>query len=171
MQQAEQKCDENSLLAKGIEQLLVPRVTELGGFSVRRALPTAKRRTIGPWIFCDEMGPVNFPAGQGVNIPPHPHIGLATVTYLFDGELLHRDSLGSEQRIQPGDINLMVAGKGIVHSERERKEVTESEHSLHGLQLWLALPEDKEEIAPAFYHIPAAEIPAANVDVSAGYDG
>ena len=101
-----------------IEQLIEPKVTDLGGFSVRRALPNAQRRMVGPWIFFDEMGPADFPAGQGIDVRPHPHVNLATVTYLFEGEILHRDSLGNLQAIRPGDINLMVAGRGIVHSER-----------------------------------------------------
>jgi hypothetical protein len=110
------------------------------------------------------MGPADFPAGKGISVRPHPHINLATVTYLFEGEILHRDSLGSKQTITPGDINLMVAGKGIVHSERERSEVNGVPHRLHGLQLWLALPEEFEEIDPAFYHYPSRDIPAANID-------
>ena len=109
---------------------------------------------VGPWIFFDHMGPADFKADQGINVRPHPHINLATVTYLFEGEILHRDSLGSLQSIRPGDINLMVAGRGIVHSERERPEVTARPHRLHGLQLWLALPEQYEENEPAFHHYP-----------------
>jgi len=146
-----------------IELIIEPRAKDLGGFSVRRSLPVRERRTIGPWVFFDEMGLAHFPAGEGVNVRPHPHINLATVTYLFTGEILHRDSLGSCQAIRPGDINLMVAGKGIVHSERERPEVNAKPHSLHGLQLWLALPEADEEIEPAFYHYPSASIPALEI--------
>ncbi|WP_417618628.1 pirin family protein [Oceanisphaera sp.] len=149
---------------KAIELLIEPRDTDLGGFSVRRALPTRQRRMVGPWIFFDHMGPAEFAAGEGINVRPHPHINLATVTYLFEGEILHRDSLGSYQAIRPGDVNLMVAGKGITHSERERPEVTETAHRLHGLQLWLALPEAFEEIDPAFYHYPDADIPRVDVD-------
>jgi redox-sensitive bicupin YhaK (pirin superfamily) len=147
-----------------IEQVLQPREKDLGGFSVRRLLPTARRKTVGPWIFFDHMGPADFPAGEGINVRPHPHINLATVTYLFEGEILHRDSLGSLQAIRPGDINLMVAGRGIVHSERERPEVTAVPHRLHGLQLWFALPEADEEIEPAFLHYPSADIPRVAVD-------
>ncbi len=110
------------------------------------------------------MGPARFPAGSGINVRPHPHIGIATVTYLFDGEILHRDSLGSLQPIRPGDINLMVTGRGMVHSERERPEITATDHSLNGLQLWLALPEADEEIEPAFHHYPSNGIPTATVD-------
>jgi len=147
-----------------IELLIEPQVTDLGGFSVRRALPVAQRRMVGPWIFFDQMGPADFPAGQGIDVRPHPHVNLATVTYLFEGEILHRDSLGSLQAIRPGDINLMVAGRGIVHSEREREAVRAVPHRQHGLQLWLALPEADEEIEPAFYHYPSGEIPAVTVD-------
>ena len=135
-----------------VELIIQPHDKDLGGFSVRRVLPTARRKLVGPWIFFDHMGPAEFSAGQGINVRPHPHINLATVTYLFEGEILHRDSLGSLQSVRPGDINLMVAGRGIVHSERERPEVTAVNHRLHGLQLWLALPEADEEIAPTFYH-------------------
>ncbi|ERS86857.1 pirin [Marinobacter sp. EVN1] len=110
------------------------------------------------------MGPAHFAAGDGINVRPHPHIGIATVTYLFEGEILHRDSLGSLQPIRPGDINLMVAGRGIVHSERERPEITAADHTLHGLQLWLALPEADEETEPAFYHYPGGTVPSVSVN-------
>lgn len=161
---AEQKCDTLKAPCKAIELLLTPRVADLGGFSVRRLLPTAKRKMVGPWIFFDEMGPATFPAGEGINVLPHPHIGIATVTYLFEGEILHRDSIGSLQPIRPGDINLMVAGRGIAHSERERPEVTRVEHGLHGLQLWLALPEQDEETEPSFQHYSEQEIPEIEVE-------
>jgi len=144
-------------------QLLQPRERDLGGFSVRRVLPVVGQKMIGPWIFFDHMGPAHFPAGDGINVRPHPHIGIATVTYLFEGEILHRDSLGSLQAIRPGDINLMVAGHGIVHSERERPEITATDHTLHGLQLWLALPEAEEETDPAFYHYPESTVPSVSV--------
>ena len=147
-----------------IKHLIQSHEKDLGEFTVRRLLPSAKQRMVGPWIFFDHMGPAEFPAGSGVNVRPHPHINLATVTYLFEGEILHRDSLGSVQAILPGDINLMVAGKGITHSERERTEVNSMPHKLHGLQLWHALPEADEEIDPAFYHYPSDEIPKADVD-------
>lgn len=147
-----------------IRHTITPREKDLGGFSVRRLLPYAKQRTVGPWIFFDHMGPANFPAGEGINVRPHPHINLATVTYLFEGEILHRDSLGSNLAIHPGDINLMVAGRGITHSERERDEVHSVAHHLHGLQLWLALPEKDEECEPAFHHYPSAELPTAFVE-------
>ncbi|MFL1483421.1 pirin family protein [Marinobacter sp. LN3S78] len=147
-----------------VELLLQPKDRDLGGFSVRRVLPTARRKMVGPWIFFDHMGPARFAAGTGINVRPHPHIGIATVTYLFEGEILHRDSVGSLQPITPGDINLMVAGSGIVHSERERPEITATDHVLDGLQLWMALPEDQEETDPAFHHYPDADIPGVEVD-------
>lgn len=147
-----------------VELIIQPRDRDLGGFSMRRVLPTARRRMVGPWIFFDHMGPAQFPAGQGIKVRPHPHVNIATVTYLFEGEILHRDSLGSLQAIRPGDLNLMVAGSGIVHSERERPEVSAVPHRLHGLQLWLALPEKDEEIDAAFYHYPAVQLPAVHVN-------
>ncbi|MFD1216181.1 pirin family protein [Microbulbifer celer] len=159
----EQECD-CSVGCDAVELIIQPRDKYLGGFSVRRLLPTVERKMVGPWIFFDHMGPATFPAGAGINVKPHPHINLATVTYLFEGEILHRDSLGSLQVIRPGDINLMVAGRGIVHSERERPEVNAVPHNLHGLQLWLALPEGDEESDPAFYHYPSAEIPSLTVE-------
>lgn len=161
---AEQHCDAVTAPCAAVELILTPRDKDLGGFSVRRLLPTAQRRMVGPWIFFDHMGPAHFPAGQGINVRPHPHIGIATVTYLFDGEILHRDSLGSLQPIRPGDINLMVTGRGIVHSERERPEVTAVDHALNGLQLWLALPDAHEETEPSFHHYPGEVIPALTVD-------
>jgi len=136
----------------------------IGAIEVRRALPNPKSKMIGPWIFIDHMGPVAFAPGTGIDVRPHPHINLATVTYLFEGEILHRDALGSVQPIEPGAINLMVTGSGLVHSERERPEVKQTAHKLHGLQLWLALPDKAEETEPAFYHYPAASIPHALVN-------
>lgn len=159
---AEQPCDAVTETCGAVELILTPRDRDLGGFSVRRLLPTARRRMVGPWIFFDHMGPADFPAGRGINVRPHPHIGIATVTYLFEGEILHRDSLGSVQTIRPGDINLMVSGRGIVHSERERPEVTAVDHALNGLQLWLALPDAHEETEPSFQHYPNDAIPALN---------
>ncbi len=143
-----------------IKHIIKPKEKDLGGFSVRRLLPFLNQKMVGPWIFFDHMGPAEFESGTGIDVRPHPHINLATVTYLFEGEILHRDSLGSFQAIKPGDINLMVAGKGITHSERERDEVRSQDHHIHGLQLWHALPEEYEEIDPAFYHYPANEIPS-----------
>lgn len=144
-------------------QRIEPAVTDLGGFQVRRVLPAAHCRMVGPWVFFDHLGPVDFAAGQGIDVRPHPHVNLATVTFLFEGELLHRDSLGSVQVIRPGEINLMVAGSGIVHSERERPELRAVPHRQHGLQLWLALPAKDEETDPAFYHYPAQNLPELSV--------
>ncbi|SRR6056297_2114863 len=166
MSNLEKKLDNHCEAAEGcgaIEMILKPRDKELGGFTVRRLLPTTKRNMIGPWVFFDHMGPADFPAGEGINVRPHPHVNLATVTYLFEGEILHRDSLGSEQVIRPGDINLMVAGRGIVHSERERPEVKAQAHRQHGLQLWLALPEKDEEIDPAFHNYPSEDLPTLEI--------
>ncbi|HSH44185.1 MAG TPA: pirin family protein [Arenicellales bacterium] len=161
--EVEQRCDVEQV-DDVVEMIIEPRDRDLGGFSVRRVLPSVGRKKVGPWVFFDHMGPADFPAGQGINVRPHPHINLATVTYLFEGEILHRDSLGSVQPIRPGDINLMVAGSGIVHSERERPEITAAAHRLHGLQLWLALPEADEETEPAFHHYAGSEIPTVDVD-------
>lgn len=133
---------------------------DLGGFSVRRLLPHQTQRAVGPWVFFDHMGPAQFAPGEGINVRPHPHINLATVTYLFAGEILHRDSLGSLQAIRPGDLNLMIAGRGIVHSERETEAAKQQTRDLHGLQLWLALPEASEEVEPEFIHYPSASLPA-----------
>lgn len=143
-----------------IKTTLKPKVKELGdGFTVRRALPMISERSVGPWVFFDHFGPVDYFPGEGMDVRPHPHIGLATVTYLFEGEIFHRDSLGNAQPILPGAINLMVAGKGIVHSERTRDELREQGFKLHGLQLWHALPEAEEEREPSFHHYAADEIP------------
>lgn len=143
-----------------VKAVLSPRSRDIGDFSVRRALPFIKQRSIGPWVFFDHFGPVSFAPGEGINVRPHPHINLATVTYLFEGEIYHRDSLGNALAIHPGAINLMVAGKGITHSERTRDQLRASGYDLHGLQLWMALPEADEEIEPAFYHTPASDIPS-----------
>lgn len=162
-EQVERPCDAQSR-AGAVRLLLQPRDHDLGGFSVRRALPTRQCRQVGPWVFFDHMGPAELGPGPGIDVRPHPHINLATVTYLFEGEIWHRDSLGSDQVIRPGAINLMVAGRGIVHSERERPAQRQAARSLHGLQLWLALPEAHEETEPAFYHHPADTIPEVEVD-------
>ncbi|WP_105213098.1 pirin family protein [Pseudoalteromonas sp. T1lg22] len=146
-----------------IRALLTPRYKDMGGFSVLRSLPTSQITTIGPWIYFDHLGPATFAPGQGVNVRPHPHIGIATVTYMFDGELLHRDSLGRVQAIRPGDVNLMIAGAGIVHSERQSEQECAKAHSLEGLQLWLVLPEEQEQSDPAFYHYPAEALPITSV--------
>ena len=132
---------------------------DIGGLNVKRALPHMKKRMVGPFIFLDSMGPTQFSLGNGVNVKPHPHIGLSTLTYLFEGNILHRDSLGNQVEITPGDVNWMTAGKGIVHSERESLEVRGVEHSIHGLQCWVALPEDLAEIEPSFQHFKKRELP------------
>lgn len=147
-----------------IQLVISPKEHDLGGFLVRRALPCSRQPMVGPWIFFDHMGPALFPPGQGIDVRPHPHINLATVTYLFEGEMLHRDSLANEMLIKPGEINLMVAGKGIVHSERQREEIKTNNNRLHGLQLWLSLPEAYEEIDPEFHHYDANDIPKITID-------
>jgi redox-sensitive bicupin YhaK (pirin superfamily) len=144
--------------------VIVPRSVDLGGFAVRRALPHVRRRMVGPFIFFDHFGPVEFRAGQGIDVRPHPHIGLATVSFLFDGEIMHRDSLGSAAAIHPGDVNLMTAGRGIVHSERTAPDHRAGGERLHGLQLWLAMPAADEEIAPTFAHHDQAELPVVAGD-------
>lgn len=142
--------------------LIEPRLRDLGGFSVRRVLPAPFHRTVGPFIFFDHMGPAVFAPGGGIDVRPHPHINLATVTYLFEGEIFHRDSLGSAQAIRPGAINWMTAGQGIVHSERTAPEVRAAGHRLHGLQIWVALPRAAEECAPSFHHHPADSLPVVS---------
>ena len=137
---------------------LQPRVRSLGEFDVRRVLPAPERQMIGPFIFFDHMGPAVFPPGKGIAVRPHPHIGLATITYLFEGEIRHRDSLGFTQLIQPGAVNLMTAGSGIVHSERAGDDLDVTSR-LHGIQSWMALPSHLEEMAPDFRHYPAAVLP------------
>lgn len=134
-----------------------------GGFIVRRLLPNAKRQAIGPFVFLDHFGPFTVEPGSNHDVRPHPHIGLATVTYLFDGAILHRDSLGFEQRIAPGAINWMTAGRGIVHSERGPADLKTTAYVNHGIQLWAALPVEFEEVAPEFEHTPAADIPELTV--------
>jgi hypothetical protein len=142
-----------------IVQVIVPRSHDIGGFRVARALPSQQRRMVGPFIFLDQMGPGEFLTGQGVDVRPHPHIGLATVTYLFDGAMLHRDSLGVVSRIEPGAVNWMTAGSGVVHSERTPPDVREAPARLYGIQSWFALPKPLEETAPAFIHHEAATLP------------
>lgn len=135
-----------------IETLIVPRARDLGDFEVRRALPAPKRQMVGPFIFFDQAGPAEFLTGQGVDIRPHPHIGLGTVTYLFRGDFHHRDSTGADQVIRPGELNWMVAGKGVTHSERTSAEGRQGPNSLYGIQTWIALPENQEDRAPSFEH-------------------
>jgi len=142
--------------------LLQPHTKDLGGFEVRRLLPAYPRKMIGSFIFFDHMGPARFPPGQGVDVRPHPHIGLATVTYLFEGSILHRDSLGTVQRIEPGDVNWMTAGSGIVHSERTPIEDRRGGAALHGIQTWVALPLKDEQTLPSFKHIPRTGLPAVS---------
>jgi redox-sensitive bicupin YhaK (pirin superfamily) len=142
----------DALACEAIARVIVPRTVDLGDFAVRRALPSAQSRMVGPFIFFDHFGPAEFASGQGLDVRPHPHIGLATVTYLFDGEIMHRDSLGVVAPIRPGEINWMTAGRGIVHSERTAAERRTTGGHLHGLQLWVALPAVSEEMEPAFSH-------------------
>jgi redox-sensitive bicupin YhaK (pirin superfamily) len=144
-----------------VTRVLEGRPRDLGGFSVRRVLPAGGQQTVGPFIFFDHMGPAIFAPGEGVDVRPHPHIGLATVTYLFEGEFMHRDSLGSAQLIRPGDVNWMVAGRGIAHSERTPPELRRAPAGapIHGIQTWIALPTAHEETSPSFSHHPAADLP------------
>lgn len=142
-----------------LDLVIVPRARDLGEFTVRRALPHAKRQMVGPFIFFDQMGPVQFIAGQGMDVRPHPHIGLATVTYLFDGRITHRDSEGNELEIMPGEMNLMTAGRGIAHSERTPGNARTGDMDMYGIQSWIALPEAQEEIDPSFQHFDANNLP------------
>jgi redox-sensitive bicupin YhaK (pirin superfamily) len=146
-------------MASAIAALVESRKRDLGGFGVRRVLPSFPHKMVGPFIFFDHMGPVRFEPGAGVDVRPHPHIGLATVTYLFAGSLVHRDSLGVVQTIRPGDVNWMTAGRGIVHSERSPPDARAGAHDLHGIQTWLALPRAYEEVEPSFHHHPGATLP------------
>ena len=147
-----------------IETIIIPRAHDLGGFQVRRALPAAKRQMIGPFIFFDQMGPSQFVVGEGIDVRPHPHIGLSTLTYLFDGEIVHRDSLGTELAIRPGAVNWMTAGRGITHSERSGAEFRAKGSLLSGLQTWVALPASHEEIDPGFTHLSMEQLPRLNAE-------
>jgi len=147
-----------------IALLIEPGSKDLGEFSVRRSLPDRRRQRVGPFVFWDHMGPAEFPPGTGVAVRPHPHIGLATITYLFEGVIVHRDSLRFEQPITTGAVNWMTAGRGIVHSERTPQELLESGSRLHGIQAWVALPEALEETEPRFEHYPADRIPRLSFD-------
>lgn len=151
-------------MSNAIEQVFSGRTRDLGGFDVRRVLPYAKRRMVGPFIFFDQMGPAEFEPGRGIDVRPHPHIGLATVTYLFEGALHHKDSLGVDVTIRPGDVNWMTAGHGVVHSERTPPEERAAGHRIHGIQTWVALPEDKEDMPPAFFHHKADTLPRFDRD-------
>jgi redox-sensitive bicupin YhaK (pirin superfamily) len=142
-----------------IETVIVPRSRDLGGFEVRRALPAPRRQMVGPFIFFDEMGPAEFLTGQGIDVRPHPHVGLSTVTYLFRGRMHHRDSLGTDSWIEAGAVNLMRAGRGITHSERTDGEMRRSPFGLHGIQTWMALPEHLEDAPPDFSHAAAGALP------------
>jgi len=144
--------------------LIEPRVHDLGGFTVRRVLPHASARHVGPFVFFDHMGPAKFAPGNGIDVRPHPHIGLATVTYLFEGAIEHRDSLGFVQTIRPGDVNWMTAGRGIVHSERTPAPERDAGHGLHGIQVWVALPRGSEEVEPSFHHHGADVLPRFDRD-------
>ena len=148
--------------ADAIEMVIVPRARDLGGFEVRRALPSARKQMVGPFIFFDQMGPALMQPGQGIDVRPHPHIGLATVTWLFDGSIYHRDSLGSSQPISPGELNWMTAGRGIVHSERTAPPELARERKVFGIQSWVALPKQFEETAPAFDHVEAHRLPVVD---------
>ncbi len=139
--------------------ILNPHARDLGGFTVQRLLPAFPTKMIGPFIFFDHFGPIAFAPGEGADVRPHPHIGLATVTYLFEGEMIHRDSLGSVQTIEPGAVNWMTAGRGIVHSERTPPETRVRAHRMHGVQTWVALPKDREMAEPSFSHQPKATLP------------
>jgi redox-sensitive bicupin YhaK (pirin superfamily) len=139
--------------------LISGRARDIGGFAVRRTLPSMQRRFVGPFLFWDHMGPVQLEPGRGMDVRPHPHIGLATVTYLFAGEIVHKDSLGSDQVIRPGDVNWMTAGRGIVHSERTGAELRKAGTAVHGIQTWVALPAELEETEPAFQHVPGKALP------------
>ncbi len=143
-----------------VDSIIRGRPRDLGdGFTVLRVLPHAKRRMVGPFVFVDHFGPTVLPAGSSFDVRPHPHIGLATVTYLFEGAILHRDSLGNVQRIEPGAVNWMTAGRGIVHSERTPPDLRGQPLPMHGMQIWVALPRDFEEASPSFVHVPASELP------------
>lgn len=146
-----------------IETIISPHVQDLGGFQARRLLPSDDRTMVGPFIFFDHLGPATFPEGRGVDVRPHPHINLATVTYLYEGALLHRDSLGTVQEIRPGEVNWMTAGRGISHSERSPEAERAARSNLHGIQTWVALPDQFEETDPSFFHYGASEIPTWEV--------
>jgi redox-sensitive bicupin YhaK (pirin superfamily) len=146
-----------------IELVLHGKPRDLGGFSVRRVLPSMQRRMVGPFVFWDHMGPASFDPGRGIDVRPHPHIGLATVTYLFEGEIVHKDTLGSDESIRPGAVNWMTAGRGIAHSERTGPEVRRRGSRAHGIQSWVALPREREETEPSFQHHPADTLPETSL--------
>lgn len=152
-------CNGTLALSSHIQQLISPHTKDLGGFKARRSLPQETRALVGPFIFFDHLGPATFPPGKGVDVRPHPHINLATVTYLFEGSLMHRDSLGSVQEILPGAVNWMTAGSGIVHSERSPEHTRDKTETLHAIQTWIALPAADEETEPSFHHYAATNLP------------
>jgi len=156
--------NDDEVMNHPVQDVIVPRERDLGGFSVRRVLPAAKHKLIGPFIFFDQMGPAQFEPGEGINVRPHPHIGLATVTYLFDGEFRHQDSLGTDQMIYPGAVNWMIAGAGITHSERTSDETRAQGHRAFGIQTWVALPKSHESMPPAFEHLPRSTLPLIKQD-------
>jgi len=146
-------------MSTAIKAVLKPHTRDIGNLLVRRVLPALAARLVGPFIFFDHMGPATLPPGQGLDVRPHPHIGLATVTYLFDGTIMHRDSIGSQQEIVPGDVNWMTAGRGIVHSERTPDAARKTGGTVHGIQTWVALPREHEEAEPSFFHHAASTLP------------
>lgn len=156
-----------------VETVIVPNLRDIGDFSVRRVLPAPERRSVGPFVFFDHMGPTEFKPGQGLEVRPHPHIGLSTLTYLYEGSIVHRDSLGFKQAIHPGAVNWMTAGRGIVHSERSPEATGSAPRRLMGLQVWVALPKEHEQRAPSFVHysvssLPEVEEAGASVRIIAG---
>ncbi|MGM8225062.1 pirin family protein [Cellvibrio sp. ARAG 10.3] len=161
---AEPQCVDHAGDVSPVELIIEPKARDLGDFEVRRVLPSSKRQMVGPFIFFDHMGPAHFGVGQGMDVRPHPHIGLATVTYLYSGSILHRDSLGCTQLITPGAINWMTAGRGITHSERSSDQARQRHQVLEGLQLWVALPKEHEEVEPSFVHYPPEDLPELDRD-------
>jgi redox-sensitive bicupin YhaK (pirin superfamily) len=153
------RCNGHGSTCKAIKYVLEPKEKDLDSFTVRRLLPATDVKSVGPFVFFDHLGPAWFPAGEGMDVRPHPHIGLATISFLFEGEILHRDSLGCVQAIRPNEINWMTAGRGIVHSERTPPEVRAAGHTLHALQLWVALPTEDEECDPGFFHYEGDALP------------
>lgn len=162
--QVELACQFENSSCDAIQLVIKSQNKDLGGFCVRRLLPNTLLKSVGPWIFFDHMGPATFSAGDEFKVRPHPHIGIATVTYLFTGEILHRDSIGSHQLIEPGAINLMASGSGVVHSERQTPEVQQQQRDIHGLQLWLALPNHAQDIPAEFHHYSYNQIPSTTVE-------
>jgi redox-sensitive bicupin YhaK (pirin superfamily) len=154
----EPRC-ESKTPVEAVETVVVPRSRDLGGFEVRRVLPAQQRQMVGPFVFFDQMGPSAFDIGSGMDVRPHPHIGIATITFLFQGEILHRDSLGTKLAIRPGEVNWMTAGRGIAHSERTDEALRDQQNPLFGIQAWIALPKPAEEEAPDFSHFEASDLP------------